>query len=95
MKRSTSAEMSSSSFFCRAMSSSCCFICFVASFLLPWSGLMDSCTLSLPSWVFLYWRFSFSNCFCNCDSSPTAILDSPLSSLSSWSRPTRFITSSW
>mmetsp|Transcript_34328 Transcript_34328/g.94853 ORF Transcript_34328/g.94853 Transcript_34328/m.94853 type:complete len:208 (+) Transcript_34328:1366-1989(+) len=95
MKRSTSAWMSSSSFFCRRMSSSCCFICLLRSFWLVFSGPRASETLSLLIWVRLYWRLSFSNCFCSVEFSPWARRASVLSSSSSWSRLRRFMTSSW
>mmetsp|Transcript_78821 Transcript_78821/g.176274 ORF Transcript_78821/g.176274 Transcript_78821/m.176274 type:complete len:216 (-) Transcript_78821:393-1040(-) len=69
MKRSTSAWMSSSNFFCRRMSSSCCFVCLPRSFLDVCNGPTESDTLSLPNCVRLNCRLSFSKCFCNCESS--------------------------
>mmetsp|Transcript_2201 Transcript_2201/g.7381 ORF Transcript_2201/g.7381 Transcript_2201/m.7381 type:complete len:468 (+) Transcript_2201:613-2016(+) len=54
MKRSTSAWMSSKSFFCLRISSSCCFVCFPRSFLDECKGPRDSLTLSLLICVRLY-----------------------------------------
>mmetsp|Transcript_1201 Transcript_1201/g.3009 ORF Transcript_1201/g.3009 Transcript_1201/m.3009 type:complete len:219 (-) Transcript_1201:612-1268(-) len=94
MKRSTSDWMSSRSFFCRVSSSSCPFACFCRSFLLFSSGPRASSTVSFCDCVFLYCRLARSRSFWCCENSPVLCRHSMLSSSSSWSRATRFRTSS-